>query len=140
MSEVRFKGKKINIPKIGILWIPTAKIELIANGKNYFCEMIVDSGADITLIPRSLGEFLGFSFTGEKIQEIRGIGEGTLPYIVKTIELRIGNFKFKCLIGIALIEGIPLILGRFDVFDSFNIEFRQKEGLTIFRLGDKRSL
>jgi len=133
MSEVRFKGKKINIPKVGILWIPTAKIELIANRKIYFCEMIVDSGADITLIPRSLGEFLGFSFTGEKIQEIRGIEEGTLPYVTKTLEVKIGNFKFKCRIGIALIEKIPLILGRLDVFDNFDIEFKQKESNTIFR-------
>ena len=36
MSEVRFKGKKLNIPEVGILWIPTAKVELIANGKTYF--------------------------------------------------------------------------------------------------------
>ena len=133
MNEVKFKGKKLNIPKVGILWIPTAKVELIANGKTYFCEVIVDSGADISLIPRTLGEFLGFSFTGEKIQEIRGIGEGTIPYVIKTIEVKIENFKFKCRIGIALIEEIPLILGRFDVFDNFNIEFRQKEMLTIFR-------
>lgn len=133
MDEVKFKGKELNIPEVGILWIPTAKVELIAKEKNYFCETIIDSGADITLIPRSLGEFLKLSFQGEKIQEIRGIGEGTIPYVIKTIQIKIGKFNFASRIGVALIEEIPLILGRLDVFDNFNIEFKQKERLTVFR-------
>jgi hypothetical protein len=94
--------------------------------------MIVDSGADITLIPRSLGEFLGFSFAGEKIREIRGIGEGKIPYIIKTLVIKIEKYEFQARIGITLIEEVPLILGRLDVFDNFNIEFRQKDRFTIF--------
>ena len=134
MTEIRFKGKELQIPGIGQFWIPTAKVELISEKRNYFCEVVVDSGADITLIPRNLGEFLGLSFTGEKIREIRGIGEGAIPYVIKTIVMKIGAYKFKSRIGIALIEEIPMILGRLDVFDNFNIEFRQKERLTIFRM------
>ena len=133
MSEIRFNGKTLRIPEIGILWVPTARVELISDKKEYFCEMIIDSGADISLIPRSLGEFLKFSFSGEKIQEIHGIGEGTIPYIIKTIIIKIGGYKFKCRIGIALIEEVPLILGRLDLFDYFNIEFKQKVRVTIFR-------
>lgn len=133
MAEIRFKGKELQIPEIGQFWIPTAKVELISEKRNYLCEMIVDSGADITLVPRSLGEFLGLSFQGEKIREIRGIGEGTIPYVIKTVETKIGNFKFESRIGVTLIEEVPLILGRLDIFDNFNIEFRQKEKITIFR-------
>jgi len=133
MHEVKFKGKEIEIPEFGIKWIPTAEVRLIVNRKAYLCEMIVDSGADITIIPRSLGDFLRLSFSGEKIHEIRGIGEGTIPYIIKSIEIKIGNYRIKSRIGVALIEEVPLILGRLDIFDNFNIEFRQKDRLTIFR-------
>lgn len=41
--------------------------------------MYVDSGADVTLIPKSFGELLGFRLESSKIQEIKGIGEGTVP-------------------------------------------------------------
>ncbi len=111
MSEVRFKGKEFTVPEVGILWIPTAKVELITNEKNYFCEMIVDSGADITLIPGSLGDFLELSFRGEKIREMRGIGEGAIPYIIKTIGIKIGRSEFQFRIGVALIEEVPFNFG-----------------------------
>ena len=132
MAEIKFKGKELRVPEVGQFWIPTAKVELISEKKNYFCEMVVDSGADVTLIPRNLGKFLGFSFAGEKIRDIRGIGEGTIPYMIKTLSMEIGNYKFVSRVGIALIEEVPLILGRLDVFDNFNIEFRQREKVTIF--------
>ncbi len=133
MPEIRFKGKKVRTPEIGEIWIPTAEIELITDKKNYFCEMIVDSGADITLVPRSLGEFLGFSFAKEKIREIRGIGEQAIPYVIRSINIKIGKYLFKSRIGIALIEEIPLILGRLDVFDHFDIELKQNSKVTIFK-------
>lgn len=133
MDGVRFKGKELRVPEIGLLWIPVAKVELISNEKNYYCEMIVDSGADITLIPRRLGEFLGLSLVKEKIREIRGIGEATIPYVIKNLILKIGNHKFTARIGVALVEEVPLILGRLDLFDRFDIEFKQRARLTIFR-------
>lgn len=134
VADIKFKGKELSIPEIGTLWLPTANIELITESTNYLCEMLVDSGADITLIPRSLGEFLGFSFTGEHIHEIRGIGEGTIPYIIKPISVKIGEYKLDVNIGIALIEEVPLILGRLGVFDKFNIEFKQSSRMTVFRI------
>ena len=133
MCEIRFKGKIIYLPDAGKFWIPTAKVELISEERKYFCEMLVDSGADITLIRKSLGKFLGFSFDGKKIQEIRGIGAGTIPYVIEKIEIKIGEYKFETRIGISMVENIPLILGRLDVFNNFDIEFKQKTGITIFR-------
>lgn len=133
MSEIQFKGKEIEISDFGIKWIPTAQVRLLTNEETYLCEMLVDSGADITLIPRRLGEFLGFSLDGEKIREIRGIGEGAIPYTIRTMQIKIGEYFIQARIGITLIEEVPLILGRLDVFDHFNIEFRQKDRLTILR-------
>jgi len=133
MYEVKFRGKIVKVPEIGIKWIPIARIKFISDKEEYLCEIIVDSGADITLIPKSFGELLGFSFKGEKIREIRGIGEGVIPYVIKIAVVKIGKYKFNSRIGIALIEEIPLILGRLDIFDQFDIEFKQKTRLTIFR-------
>ena len=138
MSEIKFKGKKIQISKTEILWIPMANVGIISSKRKYYCKMLVDSGADITLVPRSLGEFLGISFEGKKILELRGIGEGALPYVVEKIKVKIGKHAFEARIGISMVEEIPLILGRLDIFDNFNIEFKQKAGVTIFCKVGKR--
>lgn len=129
---VKFKGKVVEIPDVGIKWIPTAEVRILADKAQYLCEMVVDTGADITLIPRSLGEFLQLSFKDEKIREIRGIGEVAVPYLIKWVKLQIGKYEFPSRIGIALIEEVPMVLGRLDVFDNFNVEFQQRAKLTIF--------
>ena len=137
MSEIRFKGKNVYSPKTGNFWIPTARVELISKSKTCFCEMLIDSGADITLIRRSLGEFLGLSFDGKKIMELRGISEGAIPYTIEEIKIRIEKYEFKARVGISMVEEVPLILGRLDIFDNFNIEFKQKVGVTVFRKSAK---
>lgn len=133
MAKYIFKGKKVEVPGIGIKWIPTAQVRIFSDKSRYFCEMVVDSGADVSLIPRSLGDFLNLKLIGDEIKELRGIGEGTIPYVIKKVELQIGSSRLKSRIGVALIEEVPFILGRLDVFDAFNIEFKQKQQEIIFR-------
>ncbi|MFQ6119187.1 MAG: aspartyl protease family protein [Methanosarcinales archaeon] len=87
--------------------------------------MYVDSGADITLIPRSFGELLGFKVNSSEIQEIRGIGEGTIPVIIRESQLKIAEFVFNVRIAWALIETVPFLLGRLDVLDHFDIIFKR---------------
>lgn len=94
----------------------------------------IDSGADITLIPLSLGKLLGLTIDEKKIQEIGGI-RGSVPIIYSKIRMRIGKEGFAVQVGWALIEEAPPLLGRTDVFDFFNVTFRQEEGLILF---DKR--
>ncbi|MBM4402663.1 MAG: hypothetical protein FJ044_05460 [Candidatus Cloacimonetes bacterium] len=91
----------------------------------------IDSGADVTLLPFSLGELLGFKINDEKIEEIGGI-KGAVPVIYKIWQIKIGEKIFSILVAWALIEDVPPLLGRADVFDFFNITFRQKEGKIIF--------
>jgi stage V sporulation protein SpoVS len=129
---IKFKGKKVYIPDVGIKWIPTAVVSIRVGNKKYICEMLVDSGADITLIPRKFGEELGLIFKEDEVKEIRGIGEGAVPYIVRQLRIAIGRYTFPARIGWVLIEEIPFILGRLDVFDKFNIEFKQSSRITIF--------
>lgn len=133
MAKYIFKGKKVEIPGVGIKWIPTSFVRIFSQNKSYLCEMLVDSGADVSLIPRNLGEFLNLNISKDGIREIRGIGEAAVPYIIKRVELQIGKKKFLSRIGIALIEEVPFILGRLDVFDVFNVEFKQKKQEIIFR-------
>ena len=94
--------------------------------------MYIDSGADVSLIPRQFGEVLGLTVEREKIHEIKGLGERTVPVIMKKLKMRIDKKTFVAGIAWSLIEEVPLILGRLDVFDSFKITFDQKSEVVGF--------
>ena len=85
----------------------------------------LDSGADITLFPLSFVRVLGIRIEDEEIKEIRGIGDSAVAVIIKEVELKIGNVELKVNVGIALIEEVPYLLGRKDIFDKFRIIFEE---------------
>ena len=94
--------------------------------------MYIDSGADISLIPRQFGEVLGLTVKGEKIHEIKGLGEKIVPVILKKLKMKIDEKTLAARVAWGLIEEVPLILGRLDVFDSFKVTFNQKNEVVEF--------
>lgn len=92
----------------------------------------IDSGADITLLPKSLGELLGLTKNNSQIRYLGGI-RGSVPIIYKQTHMRIGNVDFPAEIAWALIETVPPLLGRIDVFDVFTVTFKQTEGSIEFK-------
>lgn len=92
----------------------------------------IDSGADVTLIPLSLGKFIGFLMENEKIEEIGGI-RGSVPVIYKNWQVKIGDKILDILLAWALTDEVPPLLGRKDIFDAFEITFNQKKETIIFR-------
>lgn len=91
----------------------------------------IDSGADVTMIPLSLGRLLGFKIDESKVQQIGGI-RGSVPVIFVKTNLRIGNEEFETRLAWALIEDVPPLLGRADIFDIFKITFEQYKRIIIF--------
>lgn len=95
--------------------------------------LYVDSGADITLLPKKFGEFLGFKFKeGEEIKEIKGIGGSKVPYVVRKVSMKIGEKEFKARVAWSLTEDVPLVLGRLDIFNKFDVLFKERNGKIIF--------
>lgn len=91
----------------------------------------IDSGADVTLIPLSLGKLIGFTINEREIEEIGGI-RGNVPVIYVQNDMRIGKKTLSVHLAWALIEEVPPLLGRANVFDAFDVTFKQKEGLILF--------
>jgi len=94
--------------------------------------MYIDSGADISIIPFRFGRALGFTEDEQEIKEIKGIAGEPVPYLVKKISMIINGYKFGVRIGWALIEEVPLLLGRLDIFPRFKIIFDESEKNIIF--------
>lgn len=111
---------------------PVADVWL-KNGKDWLeFHPYIDSGADVTLLPLSLGKLLGFKIKGDQIEEIGGI-KGSIPVVYKRWRIKIGKRILPVLIAWALTEEVPPLLGRADIFDFFEIIFRQKERKIIFK-------
>jgi hypothetical protein len=91
----------------------------------------IDSGADLTMIPLSLGKLLGWGFSSKKVEQIGGV-RGSVPVIYKNNLMRIGEKEFNARVAWSLIEDVPPLLGRADVFDIFEVTFKQKKGIILF--------
>lgn len=132
MEKLEFAFRREQSGIFGPILRPVAQVVLV-NGRNKVPEILyVDSGADITIVSKSVGELLGFKIDSKnEIEEIKGIGERSVPIIIKKARIQLGDDLIPIRIAWALIEDVPLLLGRIDVFKLFNITFA-KNKKTIF--------
>jgi len=119
--------------KLGPIHKPIIPVKIIGPHRNVNIFMLLDSGADISLIPYSVGETIGLKLDMANRSEIYGIGEGSVPYILTNVNIEIGTIETSIRIGWTLIEEVPFIIGRLDFFHQFAIEFREFENRIILK-------
>ena len=131
--EIEFGFRREQSGIFGSIERPVARVILTNRGISIPEIFYVDSGADLTLIPRSVGEILKLADpTAKEMFDIKGIGEKGVPIVLRPVRMQVGDFQFQARIGWALVEDIPLLLGREDVFPVFDILF-SKNRKTVFR-------
>jgi len=92
-----------------------------------------DSGADITLFPRSACvEGLGYDLKAGKAGYVGGITPGRIRVYVHVLNARLGEEEFKARVAFAKRENVPPLLGRTDVFDHFKVCYDNKRLETTF--------
>ena len=95
--------------------------------------MIVDTGADLTMIPYQVGVNLGLRRGRSRISTLSGISGG-IPYILKKASFRIGPFRISARTAWAQSDDVPMLLGRVDMLDRFKVIFDgRRRRLTIRR-------
>jgi len=133
--EFPFIEEKSNL--IPIILRPVARVKIKGEFDEITLEMYVDSGADITLLPYSVGIALGFKIQNEEeIKTLGGVGGSRIPVVIRKVKMKIGDKEFEARVAWCLSENVPLILGRLDVFDKFKITFDQKARKVIFESKD----
>jgi len=114
-------GTEVKIPSIPILLSGKEKFETIA---------LIDSGADISAMPKAVAELLGLDLSG-KITPAYGIGGKVDSVETKaniTIEKGHERYNFQIPIkGILSDYDFPILLGRAGFFDKFIISFYQAQ-------------
>ena len=99
--------------------------------------MLVDSGADISFIPKKMGEQLGLVRSEQELIET-ALGVGSkLAYLNRVLNITIDEYTFPVRFLWSQDEAIDdIILGRLDVFDRFDVLFSQKKRKIIFLPND----
>lgn len=130
MTRYEFREEKSSLGKI---LRPVAEVILEKQGFQVGIPMYIDSGADISMIPLRFGNALGFKQEkDDTIQEIKGISGAGIPYILKEVILILNGERLKIRIAWALVEEVPMLMGRFDIFNKFRITFDEKRGFIDF--------
>ena len=109
--------------------IRTPSIPITLNGESEHVDTVVliDSGADISVISMSMADLLGLKLENE--EEVTGIG-GKIKASHSNVSLKIekGHESYSLRLPIKVLPKeieIPVLLGRLVFFDSFDISFEQ---------------
>jgi predicted aspartyl protease len=109
---------------------PSIPMTLSGKGGKYEFMVLLDSGADISAIPKHVAELLGLNLEGEK-EKTFGIG-GEAPAVETKMKIEFGktheNYSFEIPVKVILSNyDFPPLIGRAIFFDKFNIIFKQNE-------------
>jgi hypothetical protein len=111
--------------------VRTPSIPISLKGKESFDTIaLLDSGADISAIPKDLADILGLDLKG-KSSPAFGIG-GKTEAVDTTMGITVekGHERYNFTIPVKVILGeydFPVLLGRAGFFDKFVISFNQSD-------------
>jgi hypothetical protein len=89
--------------------------------------VIVDTGADITLLPNYLAGYLGYDLSKAKKLDTLGVGGEQVLRVLENVEIKIGPFTRTIPVGFAQSNTVPSLLGRHLCLETFSVEFQGKK-------------
>ena len=99
----------------------------------FLAEVLADTGADISILPRTIGESLVNDIKKGRYLEIRGITPGAYTEVfIHNLTCKIGEVKFNTPFAIADSDDVPPILGRVKGLDIFEAIFYKGKETRIF--------
>lgn len=110
---------------VGRILKPLIDIEFLSREGLWYGvdEVLVDTGADITLLPKHIGEVLvGDISTGRKAS-IKGITPFEVVVYIHPLTIRVAGKEFETNVAIADADEAPAVLGRFNALDHFEAMF-----------------
>ena len=131
-----FPFEYAEVESLGKLFYPFVRVSLktIYGWREFDC--LVDTGADVTTLPKTIMPVLGINENLLKKQKTQGVGGIWVETFKTIIPIRIGIDEFLIHASIANTEeeGVPFLLGKKDIFEKrFSLELDSKNKVTILR-------
>ncbi len=124
--DLRFNFEKIHSPIFGVIYRPIAQAFFYSQVKKKWYEtwMIVDTGADYTLLPKYFSTRLGISLSKDcKLFKTTGIGGNEKVYLFNKIKAKLGSWQRIIPVGFLDRDEIPPLLGRHLFLETFDSLF-----------------
>ena len=122
-----FKYREEKSPLFGIIKRPLIEVEIYSDkskGWISFKRVLADTGADICLLPRFMGNLLVRDATTGIYKKIRGVVPNTfLNGFIHDLRIKIGTKELTAPFFIADSEDVTPIIGRTKALDLFKICF-----------------
>lgn len=124
------------VESLGKLFYPFVRVSLktIYNWQEF--DFLVDTGADVTTLPKAILPVLNIKENSLKRQKTQGVGGIWVETFEIVLPIKIDSDEF--LIHASIVnteeEGLPFLLGKKDIFEKrFNLEIDSKNKFTILK-------
>jgi len=124
LKQLFFPYKRVHSDTFREVLIPVAKI-FLQGREEIGVDVIVDSGAVISMFPKSLCDLLALNFEEGEGASVRTATGQEIRIRVHRVRVRIGDFGFDARAAFSENETIPYVLGRLDVLDKIEIRFER---------------
>lgn len=111
---------------LGKIYRPVAQVFFWSKATHSWIEiwMIVDTGADYTLLPRFIARDLGINLEKDcKTFTTFGIGGGERVYFLPKTRVKLGMWERTIPVGFLERNEIPPLMGRHLFFETFEARF-----------------
>ena len=134
MEIIKVPFKKIAKSYLGRIFRPYVLVSLtsVKTDELFPAEMVVDSGADYTLLPNRYAFYLGIDLEKDcKAETTLGVGGSETIYLYKKgIFVNIGGWKKQIPVGFLERDDVPPLLGRLECLEVLKVTFEKRE--TVF--------
>lgn len=124
------------VESLGILFYPFVRVSLkTIYGWQEF-DFLVDTGADVTMLPKNVLSILVIDKDKLLKQKMQGVGGIWIETFRIAIPIRIGSSEFPVHMSIANTEenNLPFLLGKKDILDErFSLIIDSKRKVTILK-------
>lgn len=134
--DVKFPFEDNGDGIFGRILRPIAKVTFKSPHVDKFVDvwMIIDTGADYTMLPRHFSEKLRISLERDCFKDITfGVGgEQSIYFFKNKVKAKIGNLKRNVPLAFFDSNEAPALLGRLGFLETFDTEFL-KTHFTVFK-------
>lgn len=126
--EVKFPFEVRSSGIFGPIRRPIAKVDFWSRVRNDWVEliMLVDTGADYTLLPKFYAEDLGINLERESVPYTTlGVGGSETVYLLKELRAKLGRWEFSPPVGFLERDNIPPLLGRQRGLEDFKLTLQR---------------
>ena len=117
-----FSFEKVPSPIFGTVYRPIAWVEFWSQAKKEWLGiwMVVDSGADYSLLPRYMSGYLGIGLKNDcRSFSTLGVGGEEKVFLLEKTKIKLGEWEIAPPVGFLDNDAIPPLLGRHGFMEKF---------------------